>query len=356
MSLLPMIEESRMKDGEYIHAMPFCMRCNSMGECKQHYENLKNCESGFYSCPHGLSTLVYEYEGNKYIFSSLRERQTYNKENAMITQPSERIYNPILEEAELLTLAKRECQCDSIEKECEKKENEIKELLHEVRKLNGDIKTKCEEIWEEQAMGDDLDNEKLLVAIRNINIDSFIAYNRFQYFDMVRNPELSMGCSYDAGIFKKFDKMRKLLKNYNRRKVWINLEGQCTYKYHIYQNFEALLFVILENALKYSPEGKQVNVSFTETGEDKLSVKITSIGPYCRADELTKVTLKGFRSDMAQKVDVTGQGFGLYFANVICVQHNIDMSFSCLWDHEDHGTVYGVFTVQLEFDRRNQPQ
>ena len=135
----------------------------------------------------------------------------------------------------------------------------------------------------------------------------------------------------------------------------ISLNGQSSYSYKIFQSFETLLFIILENAIKYSPKKRTINVNFNEPDEDKLVVKIESVGPFCRDNELKKIGTKGFRGYNAQKCDVTGQGMGLAFAREICDQHHIDISFDSANAFKDHGISYGPFTVILSFDHNNQP-
>ena len=175
--------------------------------------------------------------------------------------------------------------------------------------------------------------------------------NRFSYFDSVLNPSLSVGSPYPAVIFKKFDKMRRLLKGYQRKNVWITIDSpiQSDFRYNIYPTFETLLFIILENAIKYSPSGKPVEVTFSEDAHI-LDVTIRSIGPYCDENELMHLCDKGFRSENAKIAQEVGQGFGLNFAQKICAAHKIGLTFDCTYSHKNHGIKYGTFSVCLHFD------
>lgn len=175
----------------------------------------------------------------------LRERSTYKKKQAAITQSNQRVFNPVLDAEELSSLALNECVYQTEKDEFTKKLEEVNDLLHEARKLNGQIKTECDIIWENSASGTEYSDDDLLGVIRNIHIYSFIVYNRFQYFDTVLNPGLSAGAAYNAVVFKKLDKMRKLLRGYSRKNVWISLATQSTYNYRIYQSFETLLFMVV---------------------------------------------------------------------------------------------------------------
>ena len=357
MALLPEYKDDMLLDGAYIRALPFCIKNCKNGRCSAHYKNMIGKASGFYTCPHGLSTYVYNAPcGKTYIFSGLRERSTYRKKQALITQSDHKVFNPVLDVEELISLAQNEYEYQQEKVKLAQKMEEVNELLHEARKLNGQIKTECDVIWENSSAGTVYDADELLGIIRNIHIYSFIVYNRFQYFDTVLNPALSVGASYNAVIFKKIDKMRKLLKGYGRKNVWISLDTQSTYNYRIYQSFETLLFIILENAIKYSPDNKPITVNFEEPDKDFLMVTIQSVGPYCLTDEVAKLGTKGFRGENAKKLDSTGQGIGLHFASRICDQHNVSIAFESKYQGKDHGITYGLFTVTLHFDRTKQPE
>lgn len=357
MSLLPMYMDGTLHDGSYIHALPFCLQNCKSEKCITHYKNVISSPMGFYTCPYGLSSLIYNGSfGKTYIFTSLRERKTYKKKQSGVTQATYKVFNPVLDAEELVSLAQNECEYEQEKSNLSQKMEEVNELLHETRKLNGQIKTECDVIWEGSSSGENYGIDELLDIIKKIHIYSFIVYNRFQYFDAVLNPALSVGASYNAVIFKKFDKMRKLLKGYGRKNVWISLDTQSTYAYRIFQSFETLLFIILENAIKYSPDNSPITVNFEEHANERLVVVIESTGPHCRTDELSKLGTKGFRGENAQQLDSTGQGIGLHFAKNICEQHNIDIEFSSRYMYKDHGVTYGTFTVKLYFDRNKQPE
>ena len=56
----------------------------------------------------------------------------------------------------------------------------------------------------------------------------------------------------------------------------------------------------------------------------------------------------------ARKTQQTGQGFGLNFAQKICLEHNIGISFESVYLNKDHGVKYGSFFVRLHFDNSSR--
>ncbi len=352
MSLLPYIDSAgEIVDGAYFHLLPFCKKNCSTGKCKEYYEKLKGVDAGGYCCPYGLSSFVYASPEGKIIFTGLRIKGVYDKKKSRIAASQEYVYNPVIDESACSSIA-HEISISLWEKrDLEARLEAIRDLLHETRSLNGQIKNSIDLLWETTFDENSIDYDTMVETLKNAHVSSFMISNRFSYFDSILNPTLSSGSTYPAVVFRKFDKMRKLLKGYQRKNVWISLESpiQSDYKYRIYPTFETLLFIVLENAIKYSPKNRPVEVFFEERGH-LLDVIIKSIGPYCDENEILHLCDKGFRGENAKIAQETGQGFGLNFARKICAAHNIGLSFDSIYLNKDHGVKYGTFYVRLHFD------
>ena len=352
MSLLPYVDLSgKIVDGGYFHLLPFCKKKCSSETCKEHYQRMLEAASGAYCCPYGLSSYVYASSEGKIIFTGLRVKGVYDKKKAKAAETQEYIYNPVIDESSCSSIAQEDAGSLMEKRTLETMIESIRDLLHEARSLNGQIKNSIDLLWETNSDEENIDYDLMIETLKNAHVSSFMISNRFSYFDSVLNPALSIGDPYPAVIFKKFDKMRKLLKGYQRKNVWISVESptQSNYKYNIYPSFETLLFIILENAIKYSPNNKPVEVLFNEDN-NLLDVTVQSIGPYCDENEILRLSEKGFRSDSAKMVQKNGQGFGLNFAQKICNMHHIGLSFQCTYSYKDHGVKYGIFSVVLHFD------
>ncbi len=356
MALLPYFDTTgELIDGAYFHLLPFCVKNCNKEKCKAYYEKIKNSDAGSYCCPYGLSSYVYIAPTGKIIFTGLRIKGVYDKKKSKITEAKEYIYNPVIEEKSCASIA-QETAVSLLEKQMlEGKLDAIRDLLHETRSINGLIRNSIDLLFENKSDEDSVNYDDILATLKNIHISSYMISNRFFYFDSILNPTLSMGNTYSANVFRKFDKMRKLLRDYQRKNVWISIDSptQSDYKYDIYPTFETLLFILLENAIKYSPKGKPVEVIFKEENH-LLDVTIKSIGPYCEDNEILHLCDKGFRGENAKIAQANGQGFGLNFAKKICSAHNIEISFNSVYLNKDHGVKYGTFSVCLHFDNTTQ--
>ena len=268
-----------------------------------------------------------------------------------MTSSEQNIYNPVIEEANCLSMAQEMSISWSEKHILKSKLDAIEDLLHETRSLNGQVKNSIDLLWETHINEDEIDYNIMLETLKAVHVSSFMISNRFSYFDAVLNPALSVGEPYPANIFKKFDKMRKILKGYMRKNVWITVNSpiQSEYRFKIHPTFETLLFIILENAIKYSPENKAVEVLFAED-LNLLDVTIKSTGPYCDGGEIVHLCEKGFRGQNAAMTKARGQGFGLNFAKKICSDHGIGITFESVYAFKDHGVKYGTFCVKLHFN------
>lgn len=355
MALIPLMNNGKLEDGAYIHLLPFCKNNCTKEKCANHYKRLSKSEPGVYQCPYGLSSIVYSMPTEKLIFTGLRIKGTYDKKKAKVTECDRVIFNPQISEENCMAIATEIAKGIAENTTLQKKFEAINDLLHETRTLNRNIKNSIDEIWDAQKNEEDIENDTLLTLLKNAHVNSYMIYNRFSYFDSILNPTLSVGSPYSHVIFKKFDKMRKLLKGYKRKNVWINLDPKnqrSDYRYPILPTFEILLFILLENAIKYSPDDLPVNVDFEES-RSILDVTISSLGPYCDENEILLLCQKGYRGEQAKVIEEQGQGFGLSFAKQIAESHKIEISFESKYSHKDRGIKFGTFSVHLHFDSNN---
>lgn len=352
MPFLPYVNENvELKDGCLFHLLPYCKRNFNKSECQQHYGALSKSNSGCYQCPHGLSSYVFSSPTGRMIFTGLRVKGNYDKKKNSTIASEDVIYNPVIDEEQCYSIVKETAISIIESKQLTNKLNAIGELLHEAKSLNAQIKGSIDGFFDSYVDDSIVDGDEALRVLRNVHVSSYMISNRFTYFDSILNPSLPKGQAYSAIIFKKFDKMRKLLKGYLNKNVWISVNApkQCDYRYNVFPTFEILLFTLLENAIKYSPEGNPVTVNFYEQGS-VLKVSITSMGPYCDENEIVHLCEKGFRGENAQLTTQNGQGYGLSFAKTISDEHGIKMTFNSQYQSKDHGIKYGLFAVELVFD------
>ncbi|ELY3847469.1 sensor histidine kinase [Cronobacter sakazakii] len=336
-------------DGTFFHKLAECNKRKAK-DCQKYYSTIAS-KKGFHTCPAGLTSYSTGEENQK-IYTAFKAAGYYDVtktkkiEGFLPTIPPIVVIQSINKEFELqkeLTFKK-----SSVDGGDEKADKELIDFsIHEVRKFNGEIKRISEEILNTK----DISTETLKSKVKSIFASSSLISVRLSTYDIEENPQLldSQG-SYSAGIYKKFQKASHCLENFARdRQVKIlSFKGKSHHEIQIYPFFDFVPFVILENAIKYSPPNQDIEVKFDEISKGLLEVSICSTGPYNTPEEMEHIFDKKVRGTNATLVDNTGGGYGLYFAKLVCDLHNIEMK---AWSNEPtlqfNGVNYSEFLIKI---------
>lgn len=356
MSLIPYLDSTKkIVDGTYIKALNFCKENCQKERCQKFYDTLlQSSNNGFYKCPYGLSVYLKKINDEKRVFVSFREQNTYVKKNKRFLK--EKVYNPVLEKEQIEALINTSINNDITNKQVSEIQNSVDSMLHELRKLNAQIKEHCDSLFSNYGDKDDLytlppdEYTKLFDRLKTLYVISTMINTRYSLYSYEKDPDiLTLSMPINTNIYKKFDKCRKVLKNYQKRNVFINLSGTSYKVFKAYPPFEMIPFLLMENAVKYSLNDSEVNVFF-ESQASTLKIRIESFSPYCSNEDLSKITERGFRGKNAKKT-TDGSGIGLYFVKILCDLHNISISFTS--DSNNIKTIecvpYSIFSVSLDF-------
>lgn len=176
---------------------------------------------------------------------------------------------------------------------------------------------------------------------------------RLAFVDYETNPEvLRREAVHQAKVYSKFDKAKLVLITESRQQqVPIRLSGSSHRTIDAYPSFDTLPFLLIENALKYAPTGTEVNIAFEEYNGD-LYVYVQSIGPVVEVEEKELLFDKHFRGKNAIACQSMGNGFGLYFSDVLASLHGIGLNVSCGEElYKVNGIPFGKFEVMLHIPR-----
>ncbi len=360
MSFITRIDTQRnFEEGELIDTFEYCKSNYCKGKCKDFYDKLfQSGYTGFLTCPHGFSVCAVGVGKDRRVYTCFREKLTVNKEKTkrldyektkMVT------YNPILSRstAEKIIIQAEKNFIDN--KQLQDKTFIIDNVSHEVNKLNAQIKERCDNIFATYQLDQDgitIDAEmtnKLQQEIRTIYVASSMVFSRFMLYDYESDSKNYLrGQIFDCNVYKKFDKICKIFKNYRKKGVITKIEGNSHKAIKAYQSFEMIPLLIIENAVKYSFPGQTVKINFIERDSD-LIVTIESKGPYIPEEEISKLYEKGYRGEQAKQV-ADGSGIGLYFVKLICDIHGIDINITSDPKRrtKKDNVYYAPFVVTLE--------
>lgn len=91
-------------------------------------------------------------------------------------------------------------------------------------------------------------------------------------------------------------------------------------------HFSNILHNLLDNAIKYSGETSQVQLSGKRAKKGQFLVSVTDNGPGIPADQRERVFEKFYRISTGNVHDVKGFGLGLYYVREICRSHGWTIS------------------------------
>ncbi|MGN0401259.1 MAG: sensor histidine kinase [Acetatifactor sp.] len=344
--MIPVIIDGQFCDGALISAMPRCNEKFCQGACKKFYEKISELEDGYYQCPSGYTVYKRKKDEKSFFYCGMRIKGYYDKKKSK----EHPVDLPIIGSSFFERILDQDDELRSIRHALDFEREIHKDLLHDIRKLDGLIKNKSEEIIAQYQDCTDEGMYEVTQKVRNIGAMEELISCKYATYDLVSNIQLlAMGNKTSVSVYRKFDKIRYILLNYKNKGTKIDFVGETDFLYKANLSyFEVLPFLLMENAVKYSKEGHSVSVKFEEQGSC-LNVLIESYGPYCSKEEVPHLFDKNYRGGMAKAVTGEGTGIGLYLAREICKQHGIEIYIDTEYKKRNNGIHYGYFRVHLKF-------
>ena len=88
---------------------------------------------------------------------------------------------------------------------------------------------------------------------------------------------------------------------------------------------QQVIYNLIENAVKFCPEGGTLSMGISETKNEKYLVAIRNTGPTIPPEELSLIFDRFHKTDKSRSVDRTGVGLGLYIVKTIILSHEEDI-------------------------------
>ena len=244
-----------------------------------------------------------------------------------------------------------------IEEQFAVSKNLLDDTLHEIRKINNQIKANTLEIsttLDMLSIEDEGIDKHVHNTLKTLEGNTSLLSIRMDAYDLALNPASSGSeIEADIGVYNKVEKVYKCL--YSNKKLndlSIRLRGNTERKYRLRNSIELAFFIIIENAIKYSPYGSDIFITFIEDGAN-LHVEFENLAICPKLEELPHLTDRGFRSKGARELrDVKGNGLGLFLMKNICESNKVAYEFTIKDNSKSiDGKTYGTFCVVLTFFR-----
>ena len=238
---------------------------------------------------------------------------------------------------------------DTTEQEKEERERRlfVSNVSHELRTPLTSVKSYLEAL-DEGALYEPVAPDFIKVSLNETNrmmrmVTDLLHLSRIDNATSHLDVELINFTAFITFILNRFDKMRsqdqekkyELVRDYPITSVWIEIDTD---------KMTQVIDNILNNAIKYSPDGGKITVSM-KTTDDQMILSISDQGLGIPKEDLPKIFDRFYRVDKARSRAQGGTGLGLAIAKEIIKQHK-----GFIWAKSEYGKG-STFTIVLPYDK-----
>ena len=238
---------------------------------------------------------------------------------------------------------------DTTEQEKEERERRlfVSNVSHELRTPLTSVKSYLEAL-DEGALTEPVAPDFIKVSLDETNrmmrmVTDLLHLSRIDNATSHLDVELINFTAFITFILNRFDKMKsqdeekkyELMRDYPITSVWIEIDTD---------KMTQVIDNILNNAIKYSPDGGKITVSM-KTTDDQMILSISDQGLGIPKEDLPKIFDRFYRVDKARSRAQGGTGLGLAIAKEIIKQHK-----GFIWAKSEYGKG-STFTIVLPYDK-----
>ena len=238
---------------------------------------------------------------------------------------------------------------DTTEQEKEERERRlfVSNVSHELRTPLTSVKSYLEAL-DEGALSEPVAPDFIKVSLDETNrmmrmVTDLLHLSRIDNATSHLDVELINFTAFITFILNRFDKMRgpdeekkyELVRDYPITSVWIEIDTD---------KMTQVIDNILNNAIKYSPDGGKITVTM-KTTDDQMILSISDQGLGLPKQDLPRIFDRFYRVDRARSRAQGGTGLGLSIAKEIIKQHK-----GFIWAKSIYGKG-STFTIVLPYDK-----
>ena len=238
---------------------------------------------------------------------------------------------------------------DTTEQEKEERERRlfVSNVSHELRTPLTSVKSYLEAL-DEGALLEPVAPDFIKVSLDETNrmmrmVTDLLHLSRIDNATSHLDVELINFTAFITFILNRFDQIRgqdeekkyELVRDYPITSVWIEIDTD---------KMTQVIDNILNNAIKYSPDGGKITVTM-KTTDDQMILSISDQGLGIPKQDLPRIFDRFYRVDRARSRAQGGTGLGLAIAKEIIKQHD-----GFIWAKSEYGKG-STFTIVLPYDK-----
>ncbi|MED5795748.1 cell wall metabolism sensor histidine kinase VicK [Streptococcus anginosus] len=238
---------------------------------------------------------------------------------------------------------------DTTEQEKEERERRlfVSNVSHELRTPLTSVKSYLEAL-DEGALSEPVAPDFIKVSLDETNrmmrmVSDLLSLSRIDNATSHLDIELTNFTAFITFILNRFDKIRsqnddkkyEIIRDYPINSIWVEIDTD---------KMTQVIDNIINNAIKYSPDGGKITVSM-KTTDTQMILSISDEGLGIPKKDLPKIFDRFYRVDKARSRAQGGSGLGLAIAKEIIKQHN-----GFIWAKSEYGKG-STFTIVLPYDK-----
>jgi len=175
-----------------------------------------------------------------------------------------------------------------------------------------------------------------------------LLHTRLSASSILANPEAaSHGQRHPTPVHRICYKMVRLFQEVAARSnTRIRIVGMSYATPLCYDSFETIPLILIDNAVKYSEQGREVLVTVQDMTAHVL-LKVESVGQIVPESMRDAIFERGTRGPNAHKMVSRGSGLGLYIANIVAKAHGTQLRYECAAVDRNGKTGKNVFLCDV---------
>ena len=240
---------------------------------------------------------------------------------------------------------------DTTEQDKEERERRlfVSNVSHELRTPLTSVKSYLEAL-DDGALSEPVAPDFVKVSLNETNrmmrmVTDLLSLSRIDNETSQLDIELTNFTAFITFILNRFDKIKsqsqedtkkyELIREYPITPIWVEIDTD---------KMTQVIDNILNNAIKYSPDGGKIKVGM-KTTDAQLIISISDEGLGIPKKDLPRIFDRFYRVDKARSRDQGGTGLGLAIAKEIVKQHK-----GFIWAKSEYGKG-STFTIVLPYDK-----
>ena len=310
----------------------FCDNCLIKHNEKFHkyYQSIvDDSDADIHICPFGYCSIV----GANKIYSGLRIKKFYNPKKVDSDYRNGYTSSTIMTKEEVYQLIN---ELDMLDKKVETHKTYVS-TIHDIKRATSCFVDLLEEVIDD---GNYKNDQKLRDLIDGLDY----IRTRLDYHDFSLNKTQDIAKSknkiYLVDIGYKISKMLKYKSDMRNKKIVnSNNASQSIFIINDSKSIFVLFFILLENAIKYSPNNSTIFVDYFLLSHNQVMVRFkNSIKTPLSKDDLNNIFKSGYRGSNSKDIPGSGQGMSI----VKSILDDCDASYSASMDDNNHTFVFEI--------------